>query len=205
MSEIEAPYPYVLGEPLEFDVSYRSDSAKIVDPLVLPPYVNERFAGELRILKTDTDGKPHAGAEFESQDTMGAIVEEGIMTDADGRATVTGLAEGSYSLIETKAPQGYKLDWTLHAFEVAYSQGGQTIEITLENELEPTTPKPPEPSPKTPEPPTPQSPETPQVPKVLAQTGDRAWVLGAGLAAVGVLGMLVAIILRRRSARGEGR
>ena len=209
LSEIEAPYPYVLGEPLEFDVSYRSDSAKIVDPLVLPPYVNERFAGELRILKTDTDGNPLAGAEFEIQDTMGAIVEEGIMTDADGRATVTGLAEGSYSLVETKAPQGYKLDWTPHAFEVAYSQEGQTIEITLENELEPATPKPPDPSPKTPEPPTPQSPETPQVPKALAQTGDRAWVLGpvtlAGLAAVGVLGMRVAIILRRRSARGEGR
>nr|WP_146007827.1 SpaA isopeptide-forming pilin-related protein [Raoultibacter massiliensis] len=200
-----APYPYVLGEPREFDVSYRSDDVKIVDPVDLGSYVNERFAATLNILKTDVDGAPLAKAEFELRDPSGAVVKGGIVTGSDGRASVAGIDEGSYVLVETKAPEGYQLDQTPHEIEAVYDQAGQTIEITLVNLAEPIPRIPDVTNPPT----TPHPADSPKMPTPvggLARTGDG--YLAAGIGAFAALAVVAAaaagaLALRRRRSAGE--
>lgn len=205
LSEVAAPYPYVLGEPREFDVSYRSDDVKIVDPVDLGSYVNERFAATLNILKTDVDGAPLAKAEFELRDLSGAVVKGGIVTGSDGRASVAGIDEGSYVLVETKAPEGYQLDQTPHEIEAVYDQAGQTIEITLVNFAEPIPRIPDVTNPPT----TPHPADTPKTPipaSGLVQTGDGYLVAGIGaLAALAVVAAAAAgaFALRRKRNASE--
>lgn len=204
LSETATPYPYVLGDPVEFDVSYRSDAVKIVDPVVLPAYVNERFAGVLSLLKTDEVGTPLPGARFELRTAAGALVDDSIVTGSDGRATVAGLSEGSYVLTETQAPKGYQLDATAHPVEVVYDANGQTIELTMVNKAEPTPPEPYQPD--TPlKPGTPPSPPNSPMAKALAATGDDTSALGVlsivGLAAAGLIGSAAYALRRRKAAR----
>ncbi|QIK70385.1 collagen binding domain-containing protein [Erysipelothrix sp. HDW6C] len=75
------------------------------------------YQGELRFKKVDEFGKPLANAEFTLTDPDG--ITHIIKTDAQGRGTASQLKPGKYKLVETKAPQGFILDRTVHQFEIA--------------------------------------------------------------------------------------
>lgn len=77
--------------------------------------------GFITILKTDEDGNPLSGAEFSLSGTGGK--REHITTGADGRVRVSNITPGSYTLLETKAPVGYKLESNPTVVKVN-SQGG---------------------------------------------------------------------------------
>ena len=77
--------------------------------------------GFITILKTDEDGNPLSGAEFSLSGTGGK--RENITTGADGRVKVSNITPGTYTLLETKAPVGYKLDPNPTVVKVN-SQGG---------------------------------------------------------------------------------
>lgn len=65
--------------------------------------------GFITILKTDKDdNKPLAGAVFSLSGTGGK--RENITTGADGRVKVSNVMPGTYTLIETKAPVGYRIN-----------------------------------------------------------------------------------------------
>lgn len=94
-----------------------------------PPVTVKPVEAGLVIQKVDEKGNNLAGAVFELQDENGKVVTvepgtlvkvngedfEGNLTDLEedenepGRITITGLKSGNYKLVETKAPQGYRL------------------------------------------------------------------------------------------------
>ena len=88
--------------------------------------------GFLKIIKTDSDtGAALAGAEFalaDNEDFTGAVT---LTTAADGTVTSAALVPGTWYVRETKAPEGYALDDTVHAVVVTL---GQTIEVPLTND-----------------------------------------------------------------------
>ena len=92
-------------------------------------------AGEILLKKVDSKtGKTLADAEFKLVDAKDQPVsgQEKIVTGEDGTIFIKGLADGSYKLIETKAPTGYQLDETPIEFTVKDNQPSKK-EISKEN------------------------------------------------------------------------
>ncbi|MEG0296839.1 MAG: SpaA isopeptide-forming pilin-related protein [Clostridium sp.] len=89
-------------------------------------------AGKIIIKKVDADEKTKGieGAEFTIYDLHRKEIET-LVTDKDGNAQSKNLKFGRYIMKETKAPEGYNLDETIH--EIAVSEDEMTIEFNLEN------------------------------------------------------------------------
>ncbi|WP_313165272.1 SpaA isopeptide-forming pilin-related protein [Sedimentibacter sp.] len=65
--------------------------------------------GNIAVKKTDEDSNVLSGAEFTLYDEDGRVVERGV-TGSDGTLSFEDLEPGSYTLKETKAPEGYVLE-----------------------------------------------------------------------------------------------
>lgn len=98
VKEITAPQGYILGSNPSDGITIKKTAAHGTITMT-----NEKYtAGSITIMKEDEDGKPLAGAEFML--SPGGISET---TGANGIAAFEGLAEGTYTIIETKSPTGY--------------------------------------------------------------------------------------------------
>jgi hypothetical protein len=73
-------------------------------------YINNQQLGAIKVTKgsTQTGNPPLAGAQFSVTGPGG--FSQTLTTGADGTACVGGLVFGSYTVTETKAPDGYNLD-----------------------------------------------------------------------------------------------
>ena len=91
------------------------ENGKTVDAGVVE---NSMIRGSIIALKKDAkSGKVLAGAQFEIRDTQGNVVRTVVSNDK-GEVVASDVMYGEYILVETKAPQGYKLDDTPHKFEI---------------------------------------------------------------------------------------
>lgn len=98
VKEITAPQGYILGSNPSAEITIKKTAAHGTITMT-----NEKYtAGSITIMKEDEDGKPLAGAEFML--SPGGIRKT---TGANGIAAFEGLAEGTYTIIETKSPTGY--------------------------------------------------------------------------------------------------
>lgn len=93
--------------------------------------------GNIEIVKTDEEGNSLAGAEFNVLDKNGDIVDH-IVTGGDGHGTSQNLSFGTYTVIETVAPDGYVLDTT--PYEVALKGEGtepivETVNVVNQKEV----------------------------------------------------------------------
>ena len=71
---------------------------------------NFKEHGRITVSKIDTTtGKALAGAGFDIKDHNGKVIRS-VVTDSTGISSITGLEFGSYTVTETTAPKGYKLD-----------------------------------------------------------------------------------------------
>lgn len=115
ITEIEAPTGYVLNNtPINF-VVYRNSDHQI--PTIHLNYKN--YKGSAELLKTDSTGNPLAGAMFDVIDSTGKKVNsEPLVSQNDGKVTITGLAPGDYKFVETKAPDGYIINSTEIPFTI---------------------------------------------------------------------------------------
>lgn len=84
---------------------------------IVVTFENQPQTGSFTVNKTDADNKKVAGAEFTLYDGPNAVATE--TTDRNGVATFSGIAIGSYTLKETKAPTGYVVSDAEYAVVVA--------------------------------------------------------------------------------------
>ena len=133
----------------EFDVKIGNAPDSLFEVNKENPFLNQAATGKLVINKTDTADKTKlAGVEYELENlTTGDKIK--ITTDANGQGIAEGLPIGymkdgvwtyyEYSLKETKALSGYKLDKTKYGFKFEQQKSGDavvTITTDLTNEKE---------------------------------------------------------------------
>lgn len=98
VKEIAAPQGYILDSKHSDGITINKTAAHGTITMT-----NEKYtAGAITIKKVDENGNPLKGAEFML--SPGGISET---TGANGIAAFEGLAEGTYTIIETKSPTGY--------------------------------------------------------------------------------------------------
>ena len=98
VKEIAAPQGYILDINPSAEITIKKTAAHGTITMT-----NEKYtAGAITINKVDENGKPLKGAEFTL--SPGGTRET---TGANGIAAFEGLAEGTYTIIETKSPTGY--------------------------------------------------------------------------------------------------
>ncbi|MBA3925017.1 MSCRAMM family protein [Listeria rustica] len=94
----------------------------------------KKISGEVVLNKVDKDDATNvlSGAVFKLTNSDGKTLYTGA-TNVDGKLALHGLAPGNYELVETQAPNGYKLDATPIPFTVTESSY-QTIALWAKNE-----------------------------------------------------------------------
>lgn len=97
---------------------------------------NQLIPGAAEIVKVDKANQKLklSNAVFELRDQRGHLIKKDLVTDSQGRLSLTHLRPGVYQLVETKAPAGYQLDSDPIKFEIKKSQK-KPISIIVENEL----------------------------------------------------------------------
>ena len=91
--------------------------------------------GEVILKKVDSQDKSKtlAGAEFSLYKEDGTLIQSGLKTNKDGILEYDHLASGVDYFVETKAPEGYRLDKTRHAFKIKANQETDVEYITVTN------------------------------------------------------------------------
>ena len=129
VKEITAPQGYILGSNSSAEITIKKTAAHGTITMT-----NEKYtAGSITVKKVDENGNPLAGAEF-----MLSPGGNSEITGANGIAAFEGLAEGTYTIIETKSPTGYgKLEGLEGSVTVnIQANGTANVEGTVPDNLE---------------------------------------------------------------------
>ena len=127
--ETKAPSGYVIDKtPIPFVIKKEETAKK---ELVKE---NKKQTQGIFLKKADSSNqKALANAEFKLQTDSKKIIHENLTTDENGLIYLNDLEPGKYQFIETKAPQGYKIDEKPVTFEVVENES-KVIELVKEND-----------------------------------------------------------------------
>lgn len=147
LTEVKAPEGYMLNpDPITFTVP---DNGNL--NLSLSQTDEPIGKGNVVLTKSDsTVNKLLPGAVFNLLDGEGNIVQSDLTTDENGQIALTDLPVGSYSFVETKAPEGYELNSEPIKFEITLNN---TTDVSAEDtpiSEEPGTTEPPVTNPENP-------------------------------------------------------
>ena len=124
LQETEAPEGYVLNDQIvEFTISDTNRNISI-------RFRNKELERTATIIKIDAITKePVAGATLVVKDSDGKVVEEFVTTTEPHK--LNNLADGTYTVEETKAPAGYEKSDEIYEFTV--NKDNRDATITIEN------------------------------------------------------------------------
>ena len=150
------------------------------------------YLGMINILKVDSKddkvtlkGATFALAKSEKQAKNGEFERTDIVTDKKGQASISAIGAGTYYLVETKAPAGYKLLTKPIEVSVANDSSMRITNVTIDNERDPKEPT--------------TTPTTPTPPKGMSvKTGDTTKILGFILLAVASIGIAGYLVKRKK-------
>ncbi|QWG49313.1 isopeptide-forming domain-containing fimbrial protein [Bacillus mycoides] len=145
-----------LTEPVSFEIT--KGMTKVLSLKV----ENEQLdKGSVEITKMAAESKNIlSGAVFEVHDEKGKVVAR-VTTDKEGKAKVSDLSVGNYTLVEVEAPKGYEKLTNPIPFEITKGMIN-SVQLEVLNELSHLAPPGPEkPDPEKPEKPDPEKPEKP--------------------------------------------
>ena len=126
--ETKAPEGYKLSsEQIEFEVTANGTEK----PIVMYNAPEEEIEYKVLINKLDSETKEQiAGATLKIYDIEGNVVE--TITSETTATTITGLKPGTYTLVETEAPEGYVLSTEQVSFTIEEGKE-ETVSVTMYN------------------------------------------------------------------------
>ena len=129
ITETKAPYGYFkTDDEIHVTVAVTQDNTDVVitvtpDALENRPIPEDAPYGSIRLKKTTSDSLPLAGAEFGLYNAGGALVKTAVSA-ADGLVSFDKVAFGTYTIRETKAPEGY---------DISKTEGSATVSVNNRN------------------------------------------------------------------------
>ncbi|WP_141554960.1 SpaA isopeptide-forming pilin-related protein [Bacillus wiedmannii] len=130
LKEVEAPKGYELSSSL-VHVDVAANNTVTVD--VLNKKIVEKATGQFEIVKVDANDKTKVLSDAEFEVYKDGKKVETLRTDKTGKVTSKKLEPGTYTLKETKAPQGYKL--LKEEIEVVV-EANKVVQVQVENAKE---------------------------------------------------------------------
>ncbi|MCU5706729.1 SpaA isopeptide-forming pilin-related protein [Bacillus wiedmannii] len=130
LKEVEAPKGYELSSSL-VHVDVAANNTVTVD--VLNKKIVEKATGQFEIVKVDANDKTKVLSDAEFEVYKDGKKVETLRTDKTGKVTSQKLETGTYTLKETKAPQGYKL--LKEEIEVVV-EANKVVQVQVENAKE---------------------------------------------------------------------
>ncbi|UAT30506.1 hypothetical protein K7T73_18540 [Bacillus badius] len=117
----DSPLPFTLADKQTEVVKVTAENLKL-------------GSAELMKVNGDDPSEALANAEFKLLQADGSVVAPLLVTDKDGKITVTNLEPGQYQFVETKAPDEFQLDETPLSFEIKKGETA-TVKVRAENRL----------------------------------------------------------------------
>ncbi|PFB06162.1 peptidase, partial [Bacillus anthracis] len=130
LNEVEAPKGYELSSS---SVSVDVEVNKVVTVDVVNKKIPEKVTGQFEIVKVDAEDKTKVLSDAEFEVYKDGKKVETLRTDKTGKVVSQKLEPGTYTLKETKAPQGYKL--LKEEIEVVV-EANKVVEVQVENAKE---------------------------------------------------------------------
>lgn len=132
LEETLAPSGYE-NKQQTFNVTIDEKTPNLVYQLTVENKKQEVLVGEIKLIKTDEKTNTRLnGAEFSLLDKDQKIIDMKV-TDKNGEISFSKLPFGTYYLKETKAPNGFVLDYTLHSVTINEKTPNLLHVITLTN------------------------------------------------------------------------
>jgi len=126
--EVSAPEGYIMDETL-YRFTVNAENRTFYKTIT-----NERYKGNLLIVKTDEDNTPIEGVEFNILDSDKNVITK-ITTNEKGLAGLKNLPLGTYYYKEVEAPEGYVLDNTEHEFKIENEKVIEAVVYNTKEEL----------------------------------------------------------------------
>ena len=138
--ETNAPNGYELNiDPVYFTVNQEGFEANTNSIKVTVP--DARMKGTVVLTKTNSDDSiiPVQGAAYSLFRSNGTLVQEGLVTNADGQVIVDELEWGSYYFLETESAQGYEINNNKVYFELDPDNVGEAVYVSTTDVQKPAS------------------------------------------------------------------
>ncbi|MHC5216407.1 SpaA isopeptide-forming pilin-related protein [Enterococcus sp. LJL128] len=135
--ETKAPNGFAINtEALSFTIESEADKQPVKN---LGSFIN--YEGSVVLTKRERENEKNvlSGAVFELRDGTGKVLQEGLVSNAAGQIMVANLAPGSYTFVETHAPNGYLKDSSPVGFTIAAASQGKpkAVQVSKKNSVSP--------------------------------------------------------------------